>query len=68
MSQSTVEMRAAAGGVAGVELDRVVRLLGGKRVLDGVDLRVPVRGRFGIVGRSGWDGQTRFTRPGCIRG
>jgi len=53
MSHSTVEARAAAGGVAGVELDGVVRLLGGKRVLDGVDLRVPVRGRFGIVGRSG---------------
>ncbi len=53
MSQSTVEVRAAAGGVAGVELAGVVRLLGGKRVLDGLDLRVPVRGRFGIVGRSG---------------
>jgi ABC-type nitrate/sulfonate/bicarbonate transport system ATPase subunit len=53
MSRSTVEVRAAAGGVAGVALDGVVRLFGGKRVLDGVDLRVPVRGRFGIVGRSG---------------
>src|SRR5207245_2448420 len=55
MSQSTLEVGAAAGQAvaAGVALDGVVRLLGGKRVLDGLDLRVPVRGRFGIVGRSG---------------
>lgn len=52
MSQST---RAAAvvGVAAGVSLDGVVRVLGGKRVIDGVDLQVPVRGRLGIVGRSG---------------
>src|SRR5712691_448365 len=55
MSQSTLEVGAAAGQAvaAGVALDGVVRLLGGKRVLDGLDLRVPVRGRLGIVGRSG---------------
>jgi len=35
----------AAGGV--------VRVLGGKRVLNGVDLQVPASGRVGIVGRSG---------------
>ena len=39
--------------VAGVVLDRVTRLLGGKRVLDGVDLHVRLRERVGIVGRSG---------------
>jgi NitT/TauT family transport system ATP-binding protein len=31
----------------------VVRVLGGKRVLDGLDVVVPARGRVGIVGRSG---------------
>jgi NitT/TauT family transport system ATP-binding protein len=55
MSQSVLEVRAAAGQAvaAGVALDGVVRVLGGKRVLNGVDLRVPVRRRLGIVGRSG---------------
>ena len=53
MAQSIVEVSGAAGVAAGVAFDGVVRLLGGKRVLDGVDLRVPVRGRLGIVGRSG---------------
>src|SRR5712691_4014059 len=55
MSQSILETRAAASPAvaAGVTLEGVVRLLGGKRVLDGVDLGVPVRGRIGIVGRSG---------------
>ena len=55
MSQSIVEVRAAEGAAvaAGVALDGVVRVLAGKRVLDGVDLRVPVRERVGIVGRSG---------------
>ncbi len=37
----------------GVDADGVVRVLGGKRVLDGVDLQVSARGRVGIVGRSG---------------
>ncbi len=41
-----------AGGI-GVALDGVVRVLGGTRVLDGVDLHVRTRGRVGIVGRSG---------------
>ncbi|HVU78862.1 MAG TPA: ABC transporter ATP-binding protein [Gaiellaceae bacterium] len=43
-----------AGPVAdGVAADGLVRVLGGRRVLDGVDLRVPAGGRVGIVGRSG---------------
>ncbi|MGI8420814.1 MAG: ABC transporter ATP-binding protein [Gaiellaceae bacterium] len=45
-----VEAVAAADGVA---LAGVVRVLGGKRVLDALDLRVPLLGRVGIVGRSG---------------
>jgi ABC-type nitrate/sulfonate/bicarbonate transport system ATPase subunit len=55
MSQSALEVGVVAGQAvaAGVALDGVVRVLGGKRVLDGVDLRVPVRRRLGIVGRSG---------------
>jgi ABC-type nitrate/sulfonate/bicarbonate transport system ATPase subunit len=37
----------------GVALEGVTRVLGGKRVLDGLDLRVAPQGRLGIVGRSG---------------
>ena len=51
MSQSVVASE-VAGGVA-VLADGVVRVLGDKRVLDGVDLHVPAQGRIGIVGRSG---------------
>jgi NitT/TauT family transport system ATP-binding protein len=36
-----------------IAVEGVVRVLGGRRVLDGVDLRVPEHGRVGIVGRSG---------------
>ena len=46
-----VEAKVAGG--AGVVADGAVRVLGGRRVLDGVDLRVPAEGRVGIVGRSG---------------
>ena len=37
----------------GIAVDGVVRVLGGRPVLDGVDLWVPEHGRVGIVGRSG---------------
>ena len=55
LSESTVRplhSEAVAAG-AGVDLAGVTRVLGGRRVLDGVDLHVPPRGRLGIVGRSG---------------
>jgi NitT/TauT family transport system ATP-binding protein len=39
--------------VTTVVLDGVTRVLGGRRVLDGLDLEVPAGGRLGIVGRSG---------------
>ena len=38
---------------AGIALAGVTRVLGGKRVLDGLDLRVPAGTRLGVVGRSG---------------
>ncbi len=44
---------AAPGATAGVSLEGVRRVLGGRAVLDGIELRVPLRGRLGIVGRSG---------------
>src|SRR5579862_4431810 len=37
----------------GVAVEGIVRVLGGQRVLDGLELCVPPRGRVGIVGRSG---------------
>ena len=37
----------------GVTVDGVRRVLGGRAVLDGLDLAVPLHGRVGIVGRSG---------------
>src|SRR5438067_4621434 len=51
MSQSLVESEAASG--VGVFVDGVVRVLGGRRVLDRVDLHVLAQARVGIVGRSG---------------
>src|SRR5262245_13142215 len=45
--QTIVESR------SGVVLEGVRRLLGGRAVLDGVELEIPVHGRLGIVGRSG---------------
>jgi len=55
VSQSVAELNAAplGGGEVGVVADGVVRALGGKRILDGLDVVVPARGRVGIVGRSG---------------
>lgn len=55
MSHSMLEVEASPGPdtVAGVALAGVVRVLGGKRVLDRVDVHVPAKGRLGIVGRSG---------------
>jgi NitT/TauT family transport system ATP-binding protein len=41
------------GSATSVVVDGVVRVLGGKRVLDELELRVPPHGRVGIVGRSG---------------
>ncbi len=43
----------APAAATGVSLDAVTRVLGGRRVLDALDLRVPAHGRLGIVGRSG---------------
>jgi NitT/TauT family transport system ATP-binding protein len=51
MQTATLEVGTAAG--RGVSLEGVRRVLGGKLVLDGVDLHVPDHGRLGIVGRSG---------------
>src|SRR5260370_36937226 len=53
--QSIVETQVAPLGVSslGVVAGGVVRVLGGKRVLGGLGLRVSARGRLGIVGRSG---------------
>jgi ABC-type nitrate/sulfonate/bicarbonate transport system ATPase subunit len=55
MSRSMLKVEARPGPdtTAGVALAGVVRVLGGKRVLDGIDVHVPARGRLGIVGRSG---------------
>jgi ABC-type nitrate/sulfonate/bicarbonate transport system ATPase subunit len=50
VSLSLVESRVAGG--AGVAADGVVRVFDGRRILDGVHLDVPARGRVGIVGRS----------------
>jgi ABC-type nitrate/sulfonate/bicarbonate transport system ATPase subunit len=49
---SELDARAVAA-TDGVRLAGVTRALGGRTVLDGLDLQVPVRGRVGIVGRSG---------------
>jgi len=49
--QSLFEVNVAT--VGGVAAEGVVRVLGGKRVLEGLDLEVPGQGRGGIVGRSG---------------
>jgi ABC-type nitrate/sulfonate/bicarbonate transport system ATPase subunit len=55
VSQSRAELNAASLGGSGVDVaaSGIVRVLGGKRVLDEVDVVVPAEGRVGIVGRSG---------------
>jgi NitT/TauT family transport system ATP-binding protein len=50
MKQAVVEPRSVAAG--GISLAGVVRILGGKPVLDGVDLELAQHERLGIVGRS----------------
>ena len=46
-------MQVATEQQAGVVIDGVRRVVGGRVVLDGLDLAVPLHGRVGIVGRSG---------------
>jgi ABC-type nitrate/sulfonate/bicarbonate transport system ATPase subunit len=55
LSQSVAELNAAplGGSEVGVVARGVIRALGGKRVIDAVDLDVSALGRVGIVGRSG---------------
>jgi len=48
-----VDVQGVGGGTVDVELDGVVRVLGGRRVLDGLDLRAGRHERVGVVGRSG---------------
>src|SRR6266849_3547224 len=52
--QSPTELKTdAATDIGGICLAGVTRLLGGRAVLDGLDLDVPTQCRVGIVGRSG---------------
>ena len=51
MPQTVVEKKGAVG--VGVRVDGVVRILGGRHVLDALDMHIPAQGRVGIVGRSG---------------
>jgi NitT/TauT family transport system ATP-binding protein len=55
LSQSVFDSKTKPDGGRAVDVVAagVVRLLGGRRVLDRVDLHVPAKGRVGIVGRSG---------------
>jgi ABC-type nitrate/sulfonate/bicarbonate transport system ATPase subunit len=68
VSQSAVESSLAqlAGSGVSVAADGIVRTLGGKRVLDAVDLHVPVAGRVGIVGRSGAGKSTLLSLVGGL--
>jgi ABC-type nitrate/sulfonate/bicarbonate transport system ATPase subunit len=51
MEQTVADRRGLS--TSGVSLAGVVRMLGGKRVLGGVDLEIGAHERLGIVGRSG---------------
>ncbi len=55
MQQSVVESNVPPLGdsAAGVAVHAVVRVLGEKRVLDGLELHAPAYGRIGVIGRSG---------------
>jgi ABC-type nitrate/sulfonate/bicarbonate transport system ATPase subunit len=53
VTRPPIELDAQAARATGISLKGVTRVLGGRRVLDGLDLVVPSRGRVGIVGRSG---------------
>jgi ABC-type nitrate/sulfonate/bicarbonate transport system ATPase subunit len=53
VSQPTSVVRAASAAEAGVAARGVVRVLGGKRVLDRLDLHAPQNTTLGVVGRSG---------------
>jgi ABC-type nitrate/sulfonate/bicarbonate transport system ATPase subunit len=52
LSQAESNTATPVGSGVDVVARGVVRTLGGKRVLDGLDVVVPARGRVGIVGRS----------------
>jgi NitT/TauT family transport system ATP-binding protein len=64
MQTATLEVGSTTG--RGVSVDGVARVLGAKRVLDGVDLQVPDRGRLGIVGRSGSGKSTLLSLVGGL--
>jgi NitT/TauT family transport system ATP-binding protein len=51
VTQSLLEAKVQAPG--GVAVRDVIRVLGGRHVIDRLDLDVPAQGRVGIVGRSG---------------
>jgi ABC-type nitrate/sulfonate/bicarbonate transport system ATPase subunit len=53
MPAKGVRMQVATEQQLGVVVDGVRRVIGGRTVLDGLDLAVPLHGRVGIVGRSG---------------
>src|ERR1051326_7192406 len=53
MPAKGVRMQVATQQESGVVVDGVRRVLGGRVVLDGLDLVVPLHGRLGVVGRSG---------------
>jgi ABC-type nitrate/sulfonate/bicarbonate transport system ATPase subunit len=64
MQTTTTEWETAAK--PSVSLAGVTRVLGGRRVLDGVDLAVPPNGRVGIVGRSGSGKSTLLSLVGGL--
>jgi NitT/TauT family transport system ATP-binding protein len=53
MRQPVADTEARSTRTAAVSMEAVVRILGGRRVLDGLDLSVAAHERLGLVGRSG---------------